>query len=95
MQRNPIQSSSDAQNPTYTAPGIAITVRVNGVPQQLSPESRARCLAWREGCVIDSCISGLIVRRAYSGRVIAKGFHGYQAVIDAYERGELGREVHV
>ena len=93
MQHQPVTRSHDAQPLTYSAPGITVNVRVNGEQCKVSSEARARCLVWREGNIIDSSIDGLVVRRAHSGRVVAKGFHGYDAVIAAYERGELGKGV--
>ncbi len=93
MQHQPILKGGDAQTPTYAAPGITVNVRVNGQQCTVSSEARARCLVWREGNIIDSSIDGLVVRRAHSGRVVSKGFHGYDAVIAAYERGELGKGV--
>ncbi|GJE46909.1 hypothetical protein [Methylobacterium soli] len=88
------QQTPQLQNtsPTYCAPGLTVTVRVNGKPvPNGNAERRARCLAWREGCVIEPSIAGLVVRRAYSGRVIASRFESFEAVIAAYELGELGR----
>lgn len=93
MQSNPTPLSNDARLSTYAAPGITVNVRVNGQQCTVSSEARARCLVWREGNIIDSSIDGLVVRRAHSGRVVSKGFHGYDAVIAAYERGELGKGV--
>lgn len=78
--------------PTYSAPGLEMNVRVNGrhVPS-ISAETRARCLVWRDGNIIESSIDGLVVRRAHSGRVVAGGFHGFEAVIAAHEAGELAK----
>lgn len=80
--------------PTYSAPGLEVNVRVNGrhVPR-ISAETRARCLVWRDGNIIDSSIDGLMVRRAHSGRVVSSGFHAFEAVIAAHEAGELGKVV--
>jgi hypothetical protein len=79
-------------SPTYSAPGLTVTVRVNGKPvPNGNAERRARCLAWREGCIIEPSIAGLVVRRAYSGRVVASRFQSFEEIIAAYDRGELGR----
>jgi len=83
-------SLQSAQSPTYSAPGLTVQVRVNGKPL-INSEGRARCLVWRDGNILDESITGLVVRRARSGRVVASGFNGFDEVIAAYERGELSR----
>ncbi|GJE41863.1 hypothetical protein [Methylobacterium soli] len=84
---NPAPNSPE---PTYSAPGINVNVRINGVPvPRVSPETRARCLVWRDGYVIEPSIAGLVIRCAHSGRVVASGFVGFESIIAAYEHGEL------
>lgn len=86
-----LNPASESPEPTYSGPGIEVNVRINGVHvPRVSAEARARCLAWRDGNVLGPSISGIVVRRARSGRVVASGFEGFEAVIAAYESGELG-----
>ncbi|RMR31174.1 hypothetical protein ALP36_04517 [Pseudomonas syringae pv. coriandricola] len=50
-------------------------------------------MAESRGCYIDNSIIGLVVRSLTTDEVIAKGFHGFQAILDAYDRGDIPKAV--
>nr|USU31083.1 hypothetical protein NG677_17290 [Methylobacterium sp. OTU13CASTA1] len=56
-------------------------------------ELAARGMAENRGWYIDHSIIGLVVRSLTTDEVIAKGFHGFQAILDAYERGDFPKAV--
>lgn len=58
-------------------------------------EMVARGMAESRGCYIDNSIIGLVVRSLTTDEVIAKGFHGFQAILDAYDRGDIPKAVEV
>ncbi|EPN22692.1 hypothetical protein A247_27570 [Pseudomonas syringae pv. actinidiae ICMP 19099] len=74
--------------------------RLNNAPcnqpsQDQQIEMVARRMAESRGCYIDKSIIGLVVRSLTTDDVIAKGFHGFQAILDAYDRGDIPKAVEV
>ncbi len=52
----------------------------------LSPEGRARCVAWRSGCILETGAFGFSLIKPGSGRVIARNLSP-DAIIDGLQPG--------
>lgn len=71
--------------------------RNNSQPNKLSHDQHiemiARGLAEHHGCYIHGSIIGLVVRSIQTDEVVAEGFLGFAALIEAAEKGEITWEV--
>ncbi|OSR67166.1 hypothetical protein BV326_04445 [Pseudomonas syringae pv. actinidiae] len=72
--------------------------RLNHAPcnqpsQDQQIKSAADGMAESQGWYIDYSLSGMVLRSLETGEVVAKFFDSYQAIMEAYARGDLPKAV--